>query len=104
MCEKTRCTGYFERNNEQGPQQGIFLHQVSGHFTQGIRQNNENSIQAPEAPGELKIGKTDSDQYKKYVLKVNNVLEKDLECSSPSMAAALIAGGSKMMKSFMEGK
>jgi hypothetical protein len=31
-------------------------------------------------------------------------LQKDLECSSPSMAAALIAGGSKMMKSFMEGK
>jgi len=37
-------------------------------------------------------------------LKVNNVLEKDLECSSPSMAAALIAGGPKTMKGFMDGK
>lgn len=37
-------------------------------------------------------------------ISAKGALQKDLECSSPSMAAALIAGGSKMMKSFMEGK
>ena len=49
-------------------------------------------------------------------ISANGVLQKDLKCSSPSMAAALIAGGSrnglefwkteagKTMKSFMEGK
>ena len=49
-------------------------------------------------------------------ISANGVLQKDLKCSSPSMAAALIAGGSrnglefwktedgKTMKSFMDGK